>query len=68
MLGLFTPPIIFKVTRGDVVLVSTGIGMVVGLASATLLTQGLDAPGAPAVALTPTALPGGAGLALAGRF
>jgi hypothetical protein len=67
LLGFFTP-FILGANQLQPVLLSTGVGMAVGLAGATLLTRGVDAPEAPAVTLAPTALPGGAGLSLAGRF
>jgi hypothetical protein len=68
LIGFFTPFVLGTHPQLQPVLLSTGVGMAVGLAGATLLTRGVDAPEAPAVTLAPTALPGGAGLSLAGRF
>lgn len=67
LVGFFAP-FFFGANQLQPVLLSAGVGMAVGLTGATLLTRGVDAPQAPAVTLAPTALPGGAGLALAGRF
>lgn len=64
----FFGPILLGANQLQPVLLSAGVGMAVGLTGATLLTRGVDAPEAPAVTLAPTALPGGAGLSLAGRF
>jgi uncharacterized membrane protein YuzA (DUF378 family) len=68
LIGFFTPFVLGTHLQLQPVLLSTGVGMAVGLAGATLLTRGADAPEAPALTLAPTALPGGAGLSLAGRF